>query len=236
MPRPRPSKANGRNFLARLGQAQQAAMQARAAAAAPVTTPPPSSPPPLPSLSPIQSTMDFNLSQARRDAWLAAEPHHTPWPWQLDGVAALVERERTAGGAILCEHPGDGKSMTVLLHVLRSLQARVRAGHPRFGRPTLIVVPHRLVDQCERQAHAHFAPGTLHPLTGRSTSSQTAADAVLAAPVDRILYCIALVLVSLDTLKAVLLAQQRRDDDGPSGGGVPSGGDSGSEETELDPA
>lgn len=107
------------------------------------------------------------LQQQQLPLLVEARLQQALWQHQEEGVAFLAARESAApggGGGFYLDDMRLGKTRTLLAHVLRSLQARLAAGEPRFaGEPTLIVVPKSLVATWLRE-HAALFGSTEQPL------------------------------------------------------------------------
>ncbi len=137
---------------------------------------------------------------------------HNLWPHQR-AVAALVARNEAeifAGvrGGVLNEPVGNGKTRTVLHVILSEAVARVRAGGPRFGQPTLVVVPKNLQLQWEDEIRKYYGPHLLAFRRVAVSSAASARDAALDVDVAHVAYCLDLVITSYDTLKSAVRAME----------------------------
>jgi SNF2 family DNA or RNA helicase len=116
-------------------------------------------------LGPEQRALRFNLNPAERTAFVNAKPRIHLFPQQEDGVDFMQYNETPervlfgASGGIFRMPPRAGKTKTFLMHVYRAVQRRVRLGQPRFGSPTLLVVPKSVVDTMIFENQELFAEG-----------------------------------------------------------------------------
>ena len=142
-------------------------------------------------------------------AFLREVPLRQPWPGQrkLADILAVVEArsggrsiEETRGG-VVADGTGMGKSMGLILRWLDDTQQRVREGKPRFGQPTMIVVPKILVPQWEREFRRTCSSLALTFETITTTLHERAKAAVLHVDCDYIRSCVDIVLTTYDTLK-----------------------------------
>ena len=209
----------------------------RASSATPVAASPP--PPPLvwPSMAtPEQRAYDYYLDERAGVHWQTLRPLTQPWPHQVASMDALARAEETAWegarGAVLADAPGAGKTLTVCAHLLRDLQRRVAAGEPRFGRPTLAVVPKRLLGQWVRQIDEHLPPGSLNYMVARPAMGQRASDVILDADMHRIRFCVDLVITTYETLRRAMTVALAEEATGEPGGGADDDDDD--EESEED--
>lgn len=111
----------------------------------------------------LERANQFRLDSRVGDHWLTLGPvKDIPNENQLKAVHEIGIREAMADlrAALLMEPVGKGKTQIVLLYILREAQARYRAGGARFGHPTLIVVPLKLLPQWERYIRDKYTSET----------------------------------------------------------------------------
>jgi SNF2 family DNA or RNA helicase len=166
--------------------------------------------------------MEYNLRPDLQREWLAATSITKPWPWHPKTRDRLLEAASPeaefhgARGALLADPPGSGKTIMSLLTILASVQERVRQGHRRFGSPTMIVVPKRLLQQWIAQLHQHFSPGVLTVHVARADTRTTAVASILEADLDYVRYCIDVVLTTYETLRCAMRAALYEEEGDPT--------------------
>lgn len=102
--------------------------------------------------NPIQRAHQFNLSLAERQAFVASRPRIKLFEHQEAAVAFMKLRETPgnnttgASGGILYFPPRTGKTKAFLTRAHQAAQECVAHLEPRFGAPTLLVVPKNVID------------------------------------------------------------------------------------------
>ncbi|GAB2809702.1 DEAD/DEAH box helicase [Actinocorallia aurea] len=117
-------------------------------------------------------------------------------PYQERGLAWLAFMEDLGLGALLADDMGLGKTLTVLSHLVRSVEAGKRE-------PTLAVVPMSLVGNWKREA-ARFAPKLrVHVHHGAARHKDAAKLAAAAGAADLVLTTYGTAMRDADALSAV---------------------------------
>jgi len=116
-------------------------------------------------INPAQRALRFNLNVKERTAFLAAKPKTTLFQHQIEGVAFMKLREQPgnaiggSAGGILLLPPRTGKTKTFLMRVHQDIQDRLARGEPRFGLPTLLIVPKNVADTMNYENKDLFVDG-----------------------------------------------------------------------------
>jgi SNF2 family DNA or RNA helicase len=165
---------------------------------------------------------EFWQTSAVRAAWLERTTVQPLYPTQEAAIAAILAREATvhmgSSGALLREPMGKGKTLIVIMTILRDAQARVRLASSlatsngpthagRFGKPTLIVTPKHLLEQWRNQFRQQLPPETL------SVQILATVPQLLRANFDFIGSYVDVVLTTYESLKAALCKLQRASTD-----------------------
>jgi len=115
--------------------------------------------------NPQQRAMRFNLNQHERQLFVASRTRLTLYQHQEEGVAFMKLRETPgneiggSAGGIIQMPPRVGKTKTFMTLIYRDIQERVRRKEPRFGMPTLLIVPKNVVDTMAYENMDLFAEG-----------------------------------------------------------------------------
>ncbi len=192
----------------RLGTQWYHVLQRQLPAGTPAGIAAPEAPAPLPVAEEEMSARNYAIafvrSPALREAFLAARPRAALWPHQEGGVQFILAREAAGGGGIIGDEMQTGKTFMLLATILRDLQQRVAAGEPRYGRPTLIVVPKMLVGVIRRQWQCHLSDNFERPLRLRVVCDGACAE----VPAHALVRDTDVVLTTYATLQAATKARE----------------------------
>ncbi len=111
--------------------------------------------------------MRFLTAPEERTRFLLARPLKPAWEHQEIGTAFIKFRETASDGGVKGGIFADlmrlGKTKEIVDALVYELQDRVRAGHERFGEPTLWVCPPQAIDTLLHQIHVHYGPPQTRP-------------------------------------------------------------------------
>lgn len=110
------------------------------------------------SLSCAQRALRFNLSVSERAAFVQAKSRVSLFPHQEEGVQFMRQNEQPGSlGGIYWLPPRTGKTKMFMSGVYRAIQESVARGEPRFGMPTLLLVPKNVIDTMAFENQELFA-------------------------------------------------------------------------------
>ncbi len=116
--------------------------------------------------APFDRALDFIMLPEEQQRFLRARPLAPLWEHQERGVAFMKyrEEETAEGGGAIIYDMRTGKTRLYLERTLNHAQDRVQAGLPRYGEPTLVVVPTQSIDTLLKEIEDFLGPVETRPL------------------------------------------------------------------------